>query len=172
MNVSISAIYGYTWTTSHEFDESMTATVPPKTKVWLDDAPQMLRDTGNFTITLGNTTIHVTHVYFDSPDPDGNGNWTLMSQSIDGGPIHRTVLHQPTTTTTPTRRRGPRPYPGRGTGSSTADQAAARRRVGSDHEDRDVAGDAFQAVGVVERREATARHLRREKEGRRSRRHP
>jgi hypothetical protein len=27
-----------------------------------------------------------------------------------------------------------------------------------------VAGDAFQAVGVVERREATARHLRREKD--------
>ena len=71
----------------------MTAIVPPKTKVWLDDAPQMLRDTGNFTITLGNTTINVTDVYFDSPDPDGNGNWTLMSQSIDGGPIHRTVLH-------------------------------------------------------------------------------
>jgi hypothetical protein len=76
VNVSISATYGHTWTTSHEFDESMTATVPPKTKVRLDDAPQMLRDTGNFTITLGNTTIHVTDVYFDSPDPDGNGNWT------------------------------------------------------------------------------------------------
>jgi hypothetical protein len=159
VNVSISATYGHTWTTSHEFDESMTATVPPKTKVCLDDAPQMLRDTGNFTITLGNTTIHVTHVYFDSPDPDGNGNWTLMSQSIDGSPIHRTVLHQPATATTDTMPRAPPVSWASHGASSTADQAAARRRVGSDHEDRDVAGDAFQAVGVVERR-AKARERR------------
>ena len=41
----------------------------------------MIRDTGNFQIVIGNTTINVIHVYFDSPDPSGNGNWTLMSQS-------------------------------------------------------------------------------------------
>jgi len=53
----------------------------------------MIRYTGNFTLTVGNTTINLTGVYFDSPDPDGNGNWTLMSQSTHGGPIHATALH-------------------------------------------------------------------------------
>ena len=31
----------------------------------------MIRDTGNFTITKGNTTYHLNDVYFDSPDPSG-----------------------------------------------------------------------------------------------------
>jgi hypothetical protein len=133
VNVCISATYGHTWTTSHEFDESMTATVPPKTKVGLDDAPQMLRDTGNFTITLGNTTIHITDVYFDSPDPDGNGNWTLMSQSFDGGPIHRTVLHQPTTTATDTTPRAPPRFLGgaRGRRLQLIRRRSSSRRIGS-----------------------------------------
>jgi hypothetical protein len=93
VDTSITATYSHGWITSHEYEQSMTADVPPKTKVWLDDALQMTRDTGNFTITIGNTTINLTGVYFDSPAPTFNGNWTLMSQSINGGPIHRTVLH-------------------------------------------------------------------------------
>jgi hypothetical protein len=93
VDYSITAAYGHTWTTSHEFEETETAHVPPKTTVWLDDAPEMIRYTGNFTLTVGNTTIHLTGVYFDSPDPDGNGNWTLMSQSVNRGPIHATALH-------------------------------------------------------------------------------
>jgi hypothetical protein len=93
VDASISASYNHEWTTSHEFDESMNAHVPAMTKVWLEDAPQMIRDTGNFQIVIGNTTINVIHVYFDSPDPSGNGNWTLMSQSLTGGPIHKTALH-------------------------------------------------------------------------------
>lgn len=107
VDASLTATYHHEWTTSHEFEESMDAHVPAMTKVWLEDAPQMIRDTGNFTITVGKTTINLTAVYFDSPDPDGNGNWTLMSQSIGGSPIHRTVLHQPTTATTDTTPRAP-----------------------------------------------------------------
>ena len=93
VDASLTATYHHEWTTGHEFEESMDAHVPPMTKVWLDDAPQMTRDTGNTTITVGNTTINLTGVYFDSPAPTFNGNWILMSQSINGGPIHRTVLH-------------------------------------------------------------------------------
>jgi len=93
VDASLTATYHHEWTTGHEFEESMDAHVPPMTKVWLDDAPQMTRDTGNTTITAGNTTINLTGVYFDSPAPTFNGNWILMSQSINGGPIHRTVLH-------------------------------------------------------------------------------
>jgi hypothetical protein len=93
VDVSVTATYHHEWTTSHEFEESMDAHVPAMTKVWLDDAPQMFHDTGNFTITVGNTTINLSNVYFDTPNPNGNGNWTLMSQSLNGGPIHRTVLH-------------------------------------------------------------------------------
>jgi len=89
---AVTAAYGHTWTTSNEFDETITAHVPQKTTVWLEDAPEMIRYTGNFTLTVGNTTIHLTGVYFDSPDKDGNGNWTLMSQSVNGGPVHATPV--------------------------------------------------------------------------------
>jgi hypothetical protein len=33
----------------------------------------MLRDTGNFTVTLGNTTWNLTDVYFDHPDNTNDG---------------------------------------------------------------------------------------------------
>jgi hypothetical protein len=92
-NASISATYNHEMTTSHDFDESMVAHVPPMTKVWLLDSPPMIRDTGNVSIAVGNTAINCLGVYFDSPDPNGSGNWTLMSQPLAGGPIHATALH-------------------------------------------------------------------------------
>jgi hypothetical protein len=79
-DASISAKYGHTWTNTHEFDEQMVAHVPPGVTVWLDDAPQMIRDTGNFHITIGDTTVNLNNVYFDSPDPSGAGNWSLESK--------------------------------------------------------------------------------------------
>jgi hypothetical protein len=35
----------------------------------------MIRDTGDFTVTMGNTTWNLTNVYFDCPDPDGAENF-------------------------------------------------------------------------------------------------
>jgi hypothetical protein len=37
----------------------------------------MYRDTGNFTVTLGNTTWNLTGVYFDSPDPTRGGSYSV-----------------------------------------------------------------------------------------------
>ena len=61
--------------------------VPPGWEVWLTDSPPMFRDTGDFSITLGNTTWRLHDVYFDSPNPDGNGKLAPTQQ----GPQRRTA---------------------------------------------------------------------------------
>lgn len=92
VNTSISATYQHQWTVSHLDKESVTVHVDPQYKVWLENAPAMIRDTGNFTVTMGNTTYQLNDVHFDSPDPDGNGEWTLAAQNLAGGAISRTSL--------------------------------------------------------------------------------
>jgi hypothetical protein len=44
-------------------------------KCWIDAVEPLYRDTGNFTVTLGNTTWNLTGVYFDSPDPTRAGSF-------------------------------------------------------------------------------------------------
>jgi RTX calcium-binding nonapeptide repeat (4 copies) len=73
--------YGHDWTTEHEFKFSRHIPVPGKYMAWVTDAAPILRDWGNFTVTLGNTTWKLTDVYFDSPDltdraPKNAGGWT------------------------------------------------------------------------------------------------
>ncbi|WP_427016799.1 hypothetical protein ACQCSX_19155 [Pseudarthrobacter sp. P1] len=88
IDAEISAQYNHEWTKQHTFSESVEADVPPFGSVWLSASEPMIRDTGNFTITMGNTTWHLKDVYFDSPDASGHGSWTLH------GPEGTTVVSQ------------------------------------------------------------------------------
>jgi hypothetical protein len=84
VTVELSAEYGHEWSQSQEFTHSVDVEVPPGWEVWLTDSTPMIRDTGDFTIKLGNTTWHLRNVYFDSPNPDGNGKWRLYSKNNNG----------------------------------------------------------------------------------------
>jgi hypothetical protein len=72
LNAEVSAKYGHEWTQEHTFgqaDAPLQVDCPAHHKCWIEAVAPMYRDTGNFTITLGNTTWNLTGVYFDSPDP-------------------------------------------------------------------------------------------------------
>lgn len=73
VDVSISATYGHEWTTEHRFIKKYPYDCEPHNKCWLEEMVPMLRTTGDFTLKLGNTTWNLPGVYFDSPDPNGNG---------------------------------------------------------------------------------------------------
>jgi hypothetical protein len=92
IDTSVALNYQHQVTATKDDKESITVHVDPEYKVWLENSPAMIRDTGNFTITLGNTTYHLNGVHFDSPDPSGNGEWTLCAQSLSGGAVERTPL--------------------------------------------------------------------------------
>jgi hypothetical protein len=77
VEVSVEAKYGHKWTQEHTFTQDVTVHCPPHHKCWIDAVDPMLRDTGDFTMTLGNTTWQLHDVYFDSPDPNGSGTYIV-----------------------------------------------------------------------------------------------
>jgi hypothetical protein len=64
----VTAKYEHEWTHEHTFSQSFDVKVPPHSKVWFTHQAPTIRDTGDFTVTLGNTTWNLTGVYFDHPD--------------------------------------------------------------------------------------------------------
>ena len=71
VNASVTAKYGHTWGESHTFTTGVSNTVPAGYYGEITAIAPMVRDTGNFTITMGDTTWNLTGVYFDTPNPDG-----------------------------------------------------------------------------------------------------
>jgi hypothetical protein len=86
VSVGISATYGHEWTKSHTFTHTVTVTVPAHHTSWLEGTEPVIRDTGHFTMTLGNTTWKLHGVSFDSPNPNGNGTLRICERADAGGP--------------------------------------------------------------------------------------
>jgi hypothetical protein len=77
LDVEVSAKYGHEWTQEHTFSQDVTVHCPAHHKCWINAVAPMYRDTGNFTVTLGNTTWNLTGVYFDSPDSTRTGSYSV-----------------------------------------------------------------------------------------------
>jgi hypothetical protein len=66
--VKAAVSYEHEWTHEHEFDQEIETEVPAHTTLWYCHEAPVIRDTGDFTATLGNTTWHLIGVYFETPD--------------------------------------------------------------------------------------------------------
>jgi hypothetical protein len=86
LDVEVSAKYGHEWTQEHTFSQDVTVHCPAHHKCWIEAVAPMYRDTGNFTVTLGNTTWNLTGVYFDSPDPTRAGSYSVEECPSDKYP--------------------------------------------------------------------------------------
>jgi hypothetical protein len=64
----VTAKYDHEWTKEHDFSQSFEVAVKPHTKVWFTHEAPTIKDTGDFKVTLGNTTWNLTGVYFEHPD--------------------------------------------------------------------------------------------------------
>jgi hypothetical protein len=82
VDLSVTAKYSHEWTHEHTFTQDVTVHCPPYTKCFILATAPMFRDTGDFTLTLGNTTWNLPGVYLDSPNPNGNGNYEIDTQPL------------------------------------------------------------------------------------------
>ena len=67
----VTGSYGHSWSTGHSFTTGVVNTVPAGYYGEITTIAPMIGDTGDFTITMGNTTWNLQGVYFDTPNPDG-----------------------------------------------------------------------------------------------------
>jgi hypothetical protein len=52
-------------------------------KGWVTDGAAVLREWGNVTVKLGNSTWNLTNVYFDTPDPSRMSVFTTRTAPLD-----------------------------------------------------------------------------------------
>jgi len=71
--VEIKAKYDHEVAVSDVVKEGIEAEVPPFTRMYFATINPIIRDTGTFHITLGNTEILLPDVTLDSPDPSQGG---------------------------------------------------------------------------------------------------
>jgi len=75
IELSVEATYSHDWTEEHEFVDSVAIKVPLGDQCEIDGTAPMLRDTGDFTLKLGNSTWQLPDVYFDTPNLSGTGRY-------------------------------------------------------------------------------------------------
>jgi hypothetical protein len=80
--VGISATCGHEWSTSHTFKTEYSHPVAPRSIGEIDGAAPVIRDTGDFKVTAGNTTWLLHDVYFDTPDPDAGPAYRYTQKPI------------------------------------------------------------------------------------------
>ena len=62
--------YGHIWSVGHTYNVSVSHPVSAWCYGEIWGVAPMLRDEGDFTITMGNTAWHLNNTYFDTPNPD------------------------------------------------------------------------------------------------------
>lgn len=86
------AKYSTGTTTTETYSDKTTLTVDPGTMTWpVGDFP-VIRDTGDFTVTLGNTTWVLRDVTFTHPDPTRHATIVWREAPIGSEPVG--ALHQ------------------------------------------------------------------------------
>jgi hypothetical protein len=83
VKASIEFKYGHEWKTEHGFKQDVPLKIPPASVGWVAGTQPIVRDTGDFTLELGNTTWHLQDVSFESPDPrTGEGEFITDSYKL------------------------------------------------------------------------------------------
>ena len=80
VDIEISATYGHTWTLTHTFTQTINVKVPPRYESQIFAAQPVYRVYGDFTLEMGNTIWHLTDVYFDTPNPNGQGAYYITEK--------------------------------------------------------------------------------------------
>jgi hypothetical protein len=82
INIEITANYGHSWTSSHTFTQTVTVPVAAGYTSWIEGSAPVWRVTGDFTVTLGNSTYYLNGATFDTPNPSGVGSYVIRTKPI------------------------------------------------------------------------------------------
>lgn len=74
--------FQHTWTEAKTFSQEIDMTIPPWKKETILVAAPILRDYGNFTLKMGNTTWNLNNIYFDEPDPTRGGTFVVTESPV------------------------------------------------------------------------------------------
>ncbi len=95
INVAISTTYRHDWTQKHTFEQDVSLHINPGFIAWVTATAPIFRDTGDFTLKLGNTTWNLGGVYFDTPDPDRSGQYVADDAKLTPKKYKEACNHQP-----------------------------------------------------------------------------
>ena len=70
VEVSVTAEGSQTWTSTYTFSQSIAVTAKPGEEVFIESSAPVKAVTGDFFVTLGNSSWNLYDVTFDSPDAD------------------------------------------------------------------------------------------------------
>jgi hypothetical protein len=70
VEVSVTAEASQTWTSTYTFSQAITVTAKPGEEVYIESSAPIKAVTGDFFVTLGNSSWNLYDVTFDSPDAD------------------------------------------------------------------------------------------------------
>jgi hypothetical protein len=82
VEVSLKLRYDRSWTDEHSFTSSVKLHVPAGHIAWIEATAPVIRDTGDFSLELANTTWSLPGVYFDSPNPSGAGEFRAFDEKL------------------------------------------------------------------------------------------
>jgi hypothetical protein len=71
--IAIKLKWGHEWLDEHTFTKKIEYDIEPLHVGWVEHAAPVVRYTGDFTMTVGNTTFTLTGVYFDHADKNRKG---------------------------------------------------------------------------------------------------
>jgi hypothetical protein len=75
VKAEVKTTYDHKWIDKHQFSQDLGFKVKKGMIAWVEDIAPVVRVTGDFKLALGNTTITLTGVYFDHPDPSREGSF-------------------------------------------------------------------------------------------------
>lgn len=67
VEAEVNSKYSQSWQRSSQVSDETNYTIAPGTSFWTESSYPVTRDTGNFTVKIGNSTWNLNNVYFDSP---------------------------------------------------------------------------------------------------------
>jgi hypothetical protein len=82
VEVAVTAEASETWTNTYTFSQAIEVTAQPGEKVSIESRDPVKRVTGDFVLTMRNTTWNLYDVNFDSPDADRRGEYNAISTPI------------------------------------------------------------------------------------------
>jgi hypothetical protein len=87
--------YKHEWTEEHTFGQALTTHIRPGRLGWVSSTAPVIRDTGTFTLELGNTTWNLHGVYFDQPDPKRDATYVGDEREMTSAELKSVCTHQP-----------------------------------------------------------------------------
>ena len=86
VTAEVKAKYGQSYSNTEAYGGELAVKVKPEYTAWVTHEAPVLRVTGDFTITLGNTTWNLPDVYFDVPIKGAGDGLTVAHALKNGDP--------------------------------------------------------------------------------------